>query len=251
LTPPPSCPRPSPSPSLRLLARPEPASYLAVSIERAFETTILPKVRWFAAEYLIAVPGVLTAVGINAWWSEREDRHFERKLRADMIAEFEAILATLVSDLAANDSAHAVINSLDTLSDSALLALSSDDLINRFRQGAGVAGFDPEMGFVQALVESGNLGAVGDRDLRLLPSRWAGLLEEKQRYTEQLSLFASQNTFPVRAGTSADLVWTEAERRELQMTYGRHSMLHQFTIEKQRRLQAAALEIHTYLVDQK
>ena len=31
-----------------------------------------PKVRWFAAEYLIVVLGVLTAVGINAWWNEQE-----------------------------------------------------------------------------------------------------------------------------------------------------------------------------------
>ena len=32
-----------------------------------------PKVRWFAAEYLIVVLGVLTAVGINAWWQDQQD----------------------------------------------------------------------------------------------------------------------------------------------------------------------------------
>lgn len=37
-----------------------------------------PKLRWFAAEYLIVVLGVLTAVGINAWWQGRQDAAGER-----------------------------------------------------------------------------------------------------------------------------------------------------------------------------
>lgn len=55
-----------------------------------------PKVRWFAAEYLIVVLGVLTAVAINVWWGERQDRAREqsylRQLAADL-RETEALLA--------------------------------------------------------------------------------------------------------------------------------------------------------------
>ena len=46
------------------------------------------KVRWLGAEYLVIVLGVLTAVGINAWWGERQDRTNEqeylRQLAADL-----------------------------------------------------------------------------------------------------------------------------------------------------------------------
>jgi len=36
-----------------------------------------PKFRWFAAEYLIVVLGVLTALGMNAWWQDRQDHRME------------------------------------------------------------------------------------------------------------------------------------------------------------------------------
>ena len=54
------------------------------------------KARWFGAEYLIIVLGVLTAVGINAWWGDRQDAAKEqtylRQLAADL-AETERIVA--------------------------------------------------------------------------------------------------------------------------------------------------------------
>ena len=47
-----------------------------------------PKLRWFGAEYLIVVLGVLTAVGINAWWQGRQD-----------VAQEQVYLRQLVADL--------------------------------------------------------------------------------------------------------------------------------------------------------
>ncbi|NNF57966.1 MAG: hypothetical protein HKN04_06960, partial [Rhodothermaceae bacterium] len=47
-----------------------------------------PKLRWFGAEYLIVVLGVLTAVGLNAWWQGRQDA-----------AREQAYLHQLVDDL--------------------------------------------------------------------------------------------------------------------------------------------------------
>lgn len=210
-----------------------------------------PKLRWFAAEYLIVVLGVLTAVGVNAWWSERQDRSFERKLRDDIITEFEANLTILESDLATNDSTHALSSSLITLSDSTLLSLSSEELTSQFRDIIDVAGFDPEMGIVQALVESGNVSSVSDPDLRMLLSQWASLLEEKRRFGANMFNFASQNVFRMKAQAASDLIWTEAERRELQTMQRTHSFFHQLVIENQRRLRATALEILDYLEQQK
>ena len=44
-----------------------------------------PKVRWFTAEYLIVVLGVLTAVAMNAWWGERSDRAQEQQILAQIL----------------------------------------------------------------------------------------------------------------------------------------------------------------------
>lgn len=50
------------------------------------------KVRWFAAEYLIVVLGVLTAVGINAWWGARQDAAAEARALKRLAAESEEIV---------------------------------------------------------------------------------------------------------------------------------------------------------------
>lgn len=45
-------------------------------------------VRWFGAEFLVVVTGVLVALALNAWWGERQDRDLEqdylRQLAADV-----------------------------------------------------------------------------------------------------------------------------------------------------------------------
>ena len=169
------------------------------------------RVRRVFGEFIVIVLGVLVALATESWWSEREDRRFERELLEDILAEFETNLRILESDLATNDTSHARVSFLAELSDAELLALSSEELTNRFRGYPNWAGFDPEMGIVQALVESGNVGVVSDRSLRLHLSKWAGLLEEKRRFNLQAVDFQNQAVVPAVARASADLVWTEAE----------------------------------------
>jgi hypothetical protein len=47
------------------------------------------RTRWFAAEYLVVVVGILTAMALQAWWQERGNRAREqvylRQLRADLV----------------------------------------------------------------------------------------------------------------------------------------------------------------------
>jgi hypothetical protein len=101
------------------------------------------------------------------------------------------------------------------LKDEALLAIPDLVLSQQFGSGSFVsAGFDPELGSVQALVESGNLSAVGDRELRLRLSRWDGLLEQcRRKNTLAVEFDNSLTPLIVRAGS--DLHWSEIERREL------------------------------------
>ncbi len=47
----------------------------------------LPKLRWFGAEYLIVVLGVLTAVALNAWWQGQQDAAHEQDYLHQLLAD--------------------------------------------------------------------------------------------------------------------------------------------------------------------
>lgn len=198
-------------------------------------------------EFVIVLLGVFLALAAESWWSEREDRRFERELREDMLAEFEVNIRILESDLAVNDTSQVRFGFLSDLSDEELLGVSSEELTSRLRGYLDWAGFDPEMGIVQALVESGNLGAVDDRTLRLHLSRWAGQLEEKRRFNLQAVDFQNRVVVPAVARVAADLTWTEAERREARDLFENLSLLQREVIENQERLLSTAVEIKRYL----
>lgn len=61
-----------------------------------------PKVRWFAAEILIVVVGVLIALAINAWWSRVQDR----KVEAQSLREVRAALVNDLDDIRVNVEYH-------------------------------------------------------------------------------------------------------------------------------------------------
>lgn len=198
-------------------------------------------------EFVVVLLGVFFALAAESWWSDREDRQFERELREDILAEFETNIRILESDLAVNDTSRVRLGFLNELSDAELLAMPSEELTARLSGYLNWAGFDPEMGIVQALVESGNVGAVSDRTLRLYLSRWAGQLEEKRRFNLQAVDFQNQVVVPSVARAAADLVWTEEERREAQDLFEALSILQRGVIENQQRLRTTALEIQAYV----
>ena len=50
-------------------------------------------------EFSVIVLGVFVALAAESWWSDREERTFERELREDMVAEFAGNRAILEADL--------------------------------------------------------------------------------------------------------------------------------------------------------
>lgn len=200
-----------------------------------------------AGEFAVLVVGVFIAVAAESWWSEREDRAYERELREDMVAEFEANLRILQADLSANDTAQARLASFAGKGEEELQAMSSAEVTAAIGSWLQWAGFDPEMGAAQALVESGNIGVIGDRRLRLLLSRWAGLLEEKRRFNLQAVDFQMHRVTPHIAESAADFEWTETERREARSLLWAMGVLVDNTVSNQRRLKSAAESILAYL----
>lgn len=61
------------------------------------------KARWFAAEYLIVVLGVLTAVAVNAWWVEGQEAAREAQALERLHEESEAVVDYLRRNVARRD----------------------------------------------------------------------------------------------------------------------------------------------------
>ena len=203
--------------------------------------------RKLAVEFTIIVVGVFVALAAESWWSEREERQFEREIREDMFVEFESNVRILDADIEENEEARKRFGMLEGLTDDALLAVSDTELSEQLVPYLMWAGFDPEMGSVQALVESGNIGAISDRQLRLLLARWAGLLEKRRRINLQAVDFQHREVLPVIARASADRAWSSSERRELSTLLSHMFTLHGFVLNNQHELRAAATDILIFL----
>lgn len=198
-------------------------------------------------EFTVIVVGVFVAVAAESWWSEREDRRFEQELRDDMMAEFVQNIRILESDLNENAIASTYFSELAEMDDTTLLSLSDAELTATYGGFPDWAGFDPEMGAAQALVQSGNLGILSDPELRILMSRWAGLLTASKRFVLQASNFQIQELMVTIAAVTADLRWTPAERRQVQSLFETISLLQSLVVRNQKQLLTTAQELLQYL----
>lgn len=216
---------------------------------RQMSETRLETSRKLSVEFVVIVAGVFVALAAESWWSEREDRRFERELREDMIVEFESNVRILDADIEENEEVQNLMGALIGLSDDSVLALTDTKLSEQLEPYLRWAGFDPEMGSVQAFVESGNVGAISDRELRLLLARWAGLLEKRRRVNLQAVDFQHHEVLPVIARASSDQVWSSSERRQLRTLLGHLYTLHSFVFNNQQELRSAAHDILDFLRD--
>ena len=198
-------------------------------------------------EFIVIVIGVFVALAAESWWSEREDRRIEREIREDMVAEFEANIRILEADLAENEGARLRISILEGLSNEALMALTDEQMTGTHYPSIRWAGFDPAMGTVQALVESGNLAVVSDREMRLGLARWTGLLENNRRFNLQAVQVQQREVVPAFARAAADGRWSAGERRELQIHLSQFLTLFETTVNNQRQLLATAQDILAFL----
>ncbi len=198
-------------------------------------------------EFAIVVVGVFVALTAESWWAEREDRRFEREVREDMLVEFESNVRILETDITYNEVARERIASLQGLSDASLFLIPDNVLSSQFGSvNFASAGFDPEMGIAQALVDSGNLGAVEDRDLRLRLSRWGGLVEQcRRKNIVAVELDLSLTPLIVEAGS--DLHWSEIERRQLRALLGTMLMYFDIRVACQRELRDEVQSLLAYL----
>ncbi|MEM1117345.1 MAG: hypothetical protein AAF845_07700 [Bacteroidota bacterium] len=150
-----------------------------------------PKLRWFAAEYLIVVLGVLTAVGINAWWADRDAQTRERLVLEDLREDFLFNKAEIQRVRSFSDLSLVQFDRLATLPDAAVGSLSPDSVYTYVESTLINVTFDPVTGSLDALIASGNLGLIRDRALRERLNSFLEVLrdsdEEKQAVFDQLA----------------------------------------------------------------
>jgi len=198
-----------------------------------------------AVEFSVIVAGVLVALIVESWWSEREERQFERDLIEDMALEFEANITILEDDRAANRVLLDRMADLLAMPAETILALSDrefESILFVPVSLAVVSIFDPAMGITQALVRSGELPRIKDRPLRLHMANWSALLEEGERYSRN----SVRGIFELRAviaESRSDGFWSAAERMELQYRMEFPQLLAELVLQNQSRLHVEASEI--------
>ena len=124
-----------------------------------------PRLRWFAAEIVVVVVGVLIALGLNAWWGHRQD-----DVRAD------AYLAQLASDLAETERVMSVSDDRMRATERAIKRLLQsfgqpqpplDSVLHWVDVGLLTDLQRPVLGTAEALVATGDLALVRDDSLRI------------------------------------------------------------------------------------
>lgn len=141
--------------------------------------------RWFAAEFLVVVTGILVALALQAWYEGRRDARRESSYLAQLdadLADTERLVAAADADNRPGDLAGArLLRAYYTP-----VPPARDSVLRWFLQASSYELARPVTATVEALVTTGDLGLIHDDSLR---TAVAAYLDASRR------LVASQQTF--------------------------------------------------------
>ena len=99
------------------------------------------------------------------------------------------------------------------------------------------------MGAIDALVRSGDLKFIKDRQLRLHLVRWSALITKAERFNLQQTQFMSSALFRLLPAFEADNKWTILERREVSELLKIYRFSLKLSMDTMKELRATASEI--------
>ncbi|MEL6772968.1 MAG: hypothetical protein AAFP18_18055 [Bacteroidota bacterium] len=136
-----------------------------------------PKLRWFAAEYLIVVLGVLTAVGLNAWWQGRTDRAQEQVYLRQLDADLDESLRVFAREDSIQEavSTPALLTVLGSWGSGT--PLPADSIVHHSRRIFTGRAVQPTTGTAEALVATGDLTLIRNDSLRNAITAYLGATE--------------------------------------------------------------------------
>ena len=157
------------------------------------------KLRWFAAEIVIVVAGVMIALGAQAAVKERADRRAEQAYLRDLLEEFRTNEERLRRDI--EITGHAVAAGEQWRSSGRAGGTGEQDL---YVASLMAARFDPVTGTLRSLIDGGDLDLIRDRELRAALAGWTDRTHEHRLTARDVVLIRS-SLFDLLAtdGTSA------------------------------------------------
>ena len=152
------------------------------------------KIPWntIAVEAIAIVLSILLAFSIDAWWDGRKDRLEEREILAGLEVEFTDLRERLERWAKENRNGISFIEQFlsDSVSGMDLQAIESTfmyaSIVNVLDQG----------GAVDALLDSGRLEKIGDRDIRNRLLKWPDWLEDIHTNDLSARSYAMQEVIP-------------------------------------------------------
>jgi hypothetical protein len=163
--------------------------------------------RWFAAEIVDVVVGILISLTLNAW---REAESEQRALRGQLVAvpeDFQATDRELEHVLPANRAYIEGVNALLLLDDAGFDALGPDSVASLVRLlPRGGLTFDPTMGAVEALISGGSVSLIRDVELRSEIAAWPSVIDElAEDHAILIDMYMAQQERSVELGIYATL----------------------------------------------
>ncbi len=148
---------------------------------------LIPKLRWFGAEYLIVVVGVLTAFGLSAWWQSQQDATKEQQYLEQLSYE----LQTTVDLMNAADSVSTAVELQQAKAIQSFykpIVTDRDSIYNWIGFGVIQPNIPtPILGTAKALVSTGDFSLISNQSLKFEISKFVDMSELES--TKQLRYF--------------------------------------------------------------
>jgi hypothetical protein len=140
---------------------------------RRWHRDLRAQLRWFTAEILVVVAGVLIALALNAWWQGRQQAREEQRLLVALLDEFTANQDRLAGILAFHSDLKATAQVLLALSADPSPTLSVDSADQLLADVTWWASYTTlESTVLDAAVQDGQLDLIRTDSLRRLLSTW-------------------------------------------------------------------------------
>ena len=154
-------------------------------------------IKWFLAEFLVVVVGILVAIGLNGWWTDRAELAHERYLLLGLQAEFKTNLALFNQTAKLHHETIEQARQLIELTGpnpGSIESLSIERLL--FPLLSEMPSFHPAMGEIEAMLGAGQLGLIRNNQLRAAVAGWPGALAALRETEDEMRADVIQGFYP-------------------------------------------------------
>lgn len=169
-------------------------------------------------DIILIVVSILIAFALDAWWNDQLDRQRERAHLETLLAEFQVNHDRIAGYLRqVNDSFDSTLQVLALMGPTPK-GISADLLTSLINESFDVGTYTPHGGAVAALLASGELSLIENRELSAMLSQWPvvsntlhDLAQLQARNREELHIYLARSGVPV-SRIAENLGWLDIPR---------------------------------------